>query len=38
MARDARGGGFSDTTEALIVAEVPVQFWDQIRDRAILLP
>lgn len=38
QAREARGGAFSDVDEALIVAEVPVQLWDQIRDRAIVVP
>jgi hypothetical protein len=38
QAREARGGAFSDVTEALIAAEIPVQLWDPIRDRAILMP
>jgi hypothetical protein len=36
--RDARGGSFTDVTEALILAETPVQFWEQIRDRAVVVP
>jgi drug/metabolite transporter superfamily protein YnfA len=37
QARTARGGAFSDASEALIAADIPVQLWDQIRDRAVLL-
>lgn len=38
QAREARGGEFSDVTEALIAAEIPVQLWDQVRDRAVVVP
>ncbi|HEX5540523.1 MAG TPA: hypothetical protein VFX60_03005 [Micromonospora sp.] len=37
QAREVRGGAFSDVTEALTVAEIPVQLWDQVKDRAILM-
>lgn len=37
QAREARGGSFSDVSEALILAEIPVQLWEQIRDRAVVL-
>jgi hypothetical protein len=36
--RETRGVAFVDVDEALILAEIPVQFWDQIRDRAVVLP
>ena len=38
QARHLRGGTFLEVNEALILAEIPVQVWDHIRDRAVLVP
>lgn len=37
-ARDRRGEPFSTVDELLVLADLPVNTWDHIRDRAVLLP
>jgi hypothetical protein len=36
-ARDRQGGRFANIDELLVVAEVPMSTWDQLRDRGIVL-
>lgn len=37
-ARDRRGEPFSTVDELLVLADLPVNTWDHIRDRAVMLP